>query len=137
MAPGASAAGHIPAPTTRTSRARPRGTISAGARRATPSPGGPPALLTKTARESVVQVDHPAREAALVSKLELDPGIARKSGRTAAHHDRVDEQVVFVDQAGPDRLPGEPRPADADVGLGLGLQPPDRIGVELPLESGL
>src|SRR6185437_1332978 len=82
-------------------------------------------------------MDHAAAEAAMVDQLESDVSVARQRPVAAAHDDRVEEQVVLVDEAGPDRLSGESRPADADVSLGLLLEPPDRLGIELPLDVRL
>jgi hypothetical protein len=44
--------------------------------------------------------------------------------------------MALVDQPLGDRLVGELRPADRDVGSRALLQPPDRRGVELALDSG-
>ena len=44
--------------------------------------------------------------------------------------------MALVDQPLGDRLAGELRPADRDVGSRALLQPPDRRGVELALDSG-
>src|SRR3954470_14001803 len=82
-------------------------------------------------------MDHAAVETARTQQFELDASVAGKRRVAAADDDWVDEQVVLVDEAGPDRLSGEVRPSDADVTLGLRLEPPDRVGIELPLEPGL
>ncbi len=68
-----------------------------------------------------MQVDDPAGEAALVEELEPDAHVAGQPMGTAAHHHGGDEQVKLVHEPGPERLSGEPRATDADVGPGLAL----------------
>jgi hypothetical protein len=42
--------------------------------------------------------------------------------------------LELVDKTGPYRLRGEFRTVNSDVVLGAGLEPPNRVGVELPLD---
>lgn len=54
----------------------------------------------------------------------------------AADHARGDEQVVFVDQPGLDRLGREVGAVDGDVVIGRGLELAPRLRVEGALEVG-
>ena len=84
--------------------------------------------------DAVPQIDHAAGEAALVAVTRGRHG--RRGGRTGAATDdgRPDDQVVLVDQPGADGLRRQPWTVDAEVAVGFGLQPPDRLRVERPLD---
>src|SRR5205823_13627486 len=87
-----------------------------------------------TLRDAVVEVDHAAAEAPLVQELELQAKTAGQRLRAAADDDRRDEQVELVDEAGRERLGGEPGAAHGEVMRRLRFQLPDRVGVEVSLE---
>ena len=62
-----------------------------------------------------MEVHYAAAESPLVEQLELEAHAVGKSWRTASDHHRREEQVVLVDQTGPDRLSSEAGTADAQV----------------------
>src|SRR6266540_135931 len=86
--------------------------------------------------EAVMEVDDAAAKAALVQQLELNMDAGGQGALATAHEDRHEDEMALVDQPLGDRLAGELRPADRDVGSRALLQPPDRRGVELALDSG-
>jgi hypothetical protein len=53
---------------------------------------------------------------------------------SAANDHGADDHLELVDKTGPYRLRGEFRTVNSDVVLGAGLEPPNRVGVELPLD---
>ena len=60
-----------------------------------------------SARDPVVEVDHPVAEAAVTKQLEGQADVVGEGPVATAHDDRVEEQVALVDQPGPERLGGE------------------------------
>src|SRR6202045_4684862 len=77
-----------------------------------------------------------ALKAVLVQQLELGMDAGRQGALATADKDRAEEEKALVDQPLGDRPAGELRPADRDVRLRALLQPLDRRGVELALDSG-
>src|SRR6266545_432136 len=72
----------------------------------------------RTARlddRAVVDVDDAVAETAFVQQFELHADIGGQGRLPASHHDRREEQVELVDQAGLDRLGGELRTSHGDV----------------------
>src|SRR4051812_24936265 len=83
---------------------------------------------------AVVQVDHAAGEAMLVEQLEVEAQIGGQRGLAGADGDGVEVEVDLVDETVAQRLRGELRAADAEVGRRSGLELPDAVGFELALE---
>src|SRR5262245_1284859 len=103
--------------------------IAAAFRRPSPNPGIRSSWPT-SARDPVTQGDDAAREPALVDERGGDPGVAGQRGLAAADRHRREHQQDLVDQPGPERLPGQLRPAHGQVGAGRRLQPAHGVGVE-------
>lgn len=80
--------------------------------------------------DAVTQVDHAVAEPPLVHQLEIDADVVWEE-RIAATDDRPsDEQLVLIDQSGPDRLRCQVRTGDAEGKVGAGLQLPHGLRVE-------
>jgi hypothetical protein len=69
----------------------------------------------------ITEVGDAVAEPALVNQVEVQLQILRQGAQTAAHHLRYQEQLVLVDQAGPNRLGREVRAADGEIPLRDGL----------------
>jgi uncharacterized damage-inducible protein DinB len=82
----------------------------------------------------VAEEHHAAAEAAFLQQLEREPDVVGKSLVPAAHDDGDEEQMDLVDEPGLERLGGEVRAAHGEVAFRRRLQPPDRLGVEVPLD---
>ena len=83
-----------------------------------------------------MEVHEAATKATLVQQLELGIDADGQGALAAPYEDRPEEEVALVDQSPSDRLTGEIRATDRDVGSRALLQPSDRRGVELALDSG-
>ncbi len=76
-------------------------------------------------------------KASLVQQLELRTNVERERASAASHHNRSDEQMELVDQAGTDRVRGEFGAADGDVAARGLFELTDRVGIELALSIHL
>src|ERR1019366_413462 len=76
--------------------------------------------------DAVVEMHHAAGETALVEEVEADPEVAGQGGEAGPDDDRRDQQVVFVHEAGSERLSAKVRAAHSDVLTCLGFEPPYR-----------
>ena len=75
-----------------------------------------------------MEVDDAAAKAALVQQLELGMDAGGQGALATAHEDRHEDEMALVDQPLGDRLAGELRTANRDVGSRALLQPRDRCG---------
>src|SRR5262245_61170565 len=87
------------------------------------------------ARRAVVEVDRAVAEPALVDELEVDAGAVREGALAASDDHGHLEQVVLVDQPGPDRLGGELGPSDGEVAFRRRLQLSYRLGLEVAIDA--
>src|SRR5215213_3037066 len=85
---------------------------------------------------AVVEVDHPAAEAALLQQLELEALASRQSPGPPAHDHRGKEEMALVDQPRRERGRGELRPADREIGRGIVLEGAYDVRIERALDSG-
>src|SRR5688572_12817363 len=90
--------------------------------------------LNRSAVDGVPQDDHAVAEPALLDQLQVQPHTVRKEPLSATHDHGADDHLELVDKTGPYRLRGEFRTVNRDVVLGASLEPPDRVGIELPLD---
>ena len=79
-----------------------------------------------------MQVDDAVAEAALVQQFQPHPEAIGQGPGSPTHHDRVEEQVALVDQAGPQGGRRQLRAADAQIAAGGRLPLPYRVRVEVP-----
>src|SRR2546423_9888007 len=86
-------------------------------------------------QHAIADVDRTTRETTLDQQLEIGADAVGQEALSASDHDRHEEQVAFVDQAGAKRVACELRPADADVTGRRLLQTPDRLRVEVALDA--
>src|SRR4051794_33702154 len=103
---------------------------STGCPEAVRSSSGSRYLTGLRADRAVVQVDHAVAESPLARELERPPQAVAERGLAAADHDRRDEQMALVDKSGGDRVRGQLRPADRQVGARRRFQRPHGLGLE-------
>jgi hypothetical protein len=84
--------------------------------------------------DRVADVDHAVGESSVVKQLEVESYATRECRLAAADEDRAQQQHALVDQAVPEGLGRDPRAPDAQVRAGGLLEPPYRLGLELPLD---
>ena len=84
-------------------RGRPGGLGAPGGCERDRDDGGAEAL----AAPAVVELHHAVAEAAFVQQFELQAHVVGQGPLAPSDHDGHDEQLVLVDQPGPDRLAGE------------------------------
>ena len=73
-------------------------------------------LPCRSDADAVVEVDDAAPESALIQELKPRAHLVRQCALAATDEDWVEEQVALVDEARGDRLAGELRTTDGDVG---------------------
>jgi hypothetical protein len=83
-----------------------------------------------------MEVDHAAREMALVSEFQIQPDMVGQGALAAPDAGRHDKEVQRVDQPGLESLGGETGPSHRHRGTSGCLEPPHRVGVEVPLDPG-
>src|SRR5215212_7709852 len=94
----------------------------------------PGSVAVSSSPGAVVEVDHAVAETAFAQQFELHADIVGEGPFAASHHDGRDEQMVLVDQPGPERLGGEVGTAHDHVPSRRRLHLPYRFGVELSLD---
>src|SRR5579862_5940968 len=90
----------------------------------------------ESSADGVPEDDDPIAEAALFEQLEIQAHAVREEPLATTDHYGADDHLELIDQTGSYRLRGEVRTIDRQVAAGAGLEPPDRVGVELPLDPG-
>jgi hypothetical protein len=85
----------------------------------------------------IAKTDHSISKTALVQEIQLYAYVAGQDPLAAAKHDRHDEQMILVDEPGPDRVCGEGRTSHRNILRQLSLQVADRLRLEFPLETRL
>ena len=78
--------------------------------------------------------DHAVAEPTLLDQLQLQPHTIGEEPLAPTNDHGADDHLELADKTGPDRLRGQFRTVNRDVMLGAGLEPPDRGGIELPLD---
>src|SRR5437588_3789902 len=81
-----------------------------------------------------MKMDDAALEAPLAHELEVCPHTVGQCTLAATHHDRVEEEVVFVDEACRDRLASELGTTYRDVRFRSRFELSDRIRAEVTLD---
>jgi hypothetical protein len=90
---------------------------------------------TSSPADAVPQDEHAVAEPALLEQLQVQPDAVRKEALSATDDRGADDHLKLIDKTGPYRLRGEFRAINGDVVLGVGFEPPDRVGIELPLNA--
>src|SRR5215471_6341310 len=83
----------------------------------------------------IAKIDHSVGKTALVPEIQPYAYVAGKHPNASAKHSRRDEQMILVDEPGPDRLGGEGRTSHRNIERRLSLQLADRLRVEFPLQT--
>jgi hypothetical protein len=87
--------------------------------------------LHGSAADGVPQNDHSRAEPSLLDQLQVQPYTIREEPFSTSDDHGADDHLELVDKTGPYRVCGEFRTVDSDVVIGVGLEPPDRVGLEL------
>src|SRR5215813_10160325 len=85
----------------------------------------------------IAKIDHSISETALVQEIQLCAYVAGQDPLAAAKHDRHDQQMILVDEPGPDRVCGEGRSSHRNIVRQSSLQVAKRLRVEFPLQTRL
>ena len=86
---------------------------------------------------SVAEVDHAVGESPVVQQLQVEAHAPRQCRLAATNDDGAHQQHALIDQSVPEGFCRDPGAADAQVCPGGLLEPPHRLGIEVPLESRL
>ena len=86
---------------------------------------------------AIAKIDHSISKTALVQEIQLYAYVAGQDPNASAKQSRHDEQMILVDEPGPDRVGGEGRTSHRNIERRLSLQVPDRLRVEFPLQTRL
>ena len=65
----------------------------------------------------IAKMDHSICKTALVQEIQLYAYVAGQDPLAAAKHSRHDEQMILVDEPGPDRMGGEGGTTESDSDL--------------------
>ena len=85
----------------------------------------------------IAKMDHSICKTALVQEIQLYAYVAGQDSLAAVTHHRHNEQMILVDEPGPDRLCGKVRTSHRNIVRRLSLQVANRLRVEFPLETRL
>jgi hypothetical protein len=85
----------------------------------------------------IAKIDHCTGKTALLQEIQRDAYVAGQHPNASAKQSRHDEQMILVDEPGPDRVAGEGRTSHRNVVRRLSLQVANRLRVEFPLETRL
>ena len=82
--------------------------------------------------EGVPQNNHSVAEPSFIDQVQVQPHTIREEPFSTADDHGADDHLELVDKSGPDRVCGESRTVNSHVLLSVGLEPPDRVGIEVP-----
>src|SRR5207249_3206518 len=85
----------------------------------------------------IAKIDHPISKTALVAEIQPYAYVAGQDPLAAAKHSRHDEQMILVDEPGPDCMGGEGGTTHRKIVRQLNLQMANQLGFEFPLETRL
>ena len=85
--------------------------------------------------DRVADVDHAIVESSVLQQFEVESYAPRQRRLAAADEDRAQQKHALVDQAVPEGLSRDPRASNAQVRAAGLLEPPYRLGLELPLDT--
>src|ERR1700680_4121790 len=88
-----------------------------------------------TASYAIAHVDYSGAETARLEEFEVPSEGGPECRLPAADDHRFEKQVTFVDKIGFERKPRKLGAANADVVLRFSLELPNRLGVEVPLDT--
>src|SRR5262249_37881130 len=94
-------------------------------------------IKTPSGPRVIAKIEHSITKTALGQEIQLYPYVAGQDPPAAANHHRHDEQIILVDEPGPDRVCGEGRTTHRNIVRQLSLQVANRLRVEVPLETRL
>jgi len=75
----------------------------------------------------IAKINHSVSKTALVQEIQPSAYVAGQDPLAAAKHSRHDEQMILVDEPGPDRLCGEVRTSHRNIVRRLSLQVANRL----------
>src|SRR4030095_9537966 len=85
----------------------------------------------------IAKIDPSVGKTALIQEIQPYAYVAGQAPLAAAKHSRHDEQMILVDEPGPDRVGGEGRTSHRNIERRLSLQLANHLRVEFPLEMRL
>ena len=83
----------------------------------------------------VPQDDHAIAEAALLDQRQVQPHTIGKEPLSSSHDHWADDHLELVHKSRPYCLCGKLWTVNTDVVLDVGLEAPDRVGIEHPFDS--